>query len=390
MSRRELVFVLENSFPYYAGGIENWTYNMVKRLRDNYHITIVSENRNFGSERLYYNIPDGIKLIPYFSFRKYKWYSLINHSYFSLLDYKLRKHSIARAINKVLNSLNDKDTVIIALSTMAASYAAGKIKHNHKEIEFVCSSRGPHADVMSKNYPLFRKQILASEISNMRRADIVLTNGYDTQEYYSKRGISSIVMKNGVDLAPFYDSVPESPYKTHNKIILSVGTLWDIKGIPELISAFGIMLRKGVQNVELCFAGKGDPSKYEEQAKRLGVDKYVHFIGHQSNLIPYYKNATVIACLSGGGGFGMAAIEAMASGRPVVAWDSPVYKQFQTTKQTMVLTEEKNVEKLAQSLMEVMSNEDNFSIICNNAKLIASEFDWSKVVDDFIKIIDNQ
>ena len=61
MSRRELVFVLENSFPYYAGGIENWTYNMVKRLRDNYHITIVSENRNFGSERLYYNIPDGIK-----------------------------------------------------------------------------------------------------------------------------------------------------------------------------------------------------------------------------------------------------------------------------------------------------------------------------------------
>lgn len=388
MRRKKLIFILENSFPYYAGGIENWTYNMIMRLCDKYEITIISEQADEQRARLYYNITDKIKLFPYFSFRQFAWYNrFFNHSYFSLIDYKFRKHSMTKKLKQVVRNENKEEIAVIALSTMAASYAANHLKKEYKDVLNVCSSRGPHAEILSKSHPAFRKIIMKSEMQNMESADLILTNGYDTQAYYEKVGIHSIVMKNGVNIKPFFERETESPFTPEKRTILAVGTLWDVKCISELISAFALMNNDGVNDIELVFAGKGDPTKYIAQAEQLGVKEMVYFAGHQSDLIPYYKNATVITCLSGGGGFGMAAIEAMASGRPVIAWDSPVYRQFNTEKQTMVLTEEKNVEKLADALKAVLMNEEKYTEMCKNAQYVAKQFDWSVVVSDFEEII---
>jgi glycosyltransferase involved in cell wall biosynthesis len=71
----------------------------------------------------------------------------------------------------------------------------------------------------------------------------------------------------------------------------------------------------------LSLVGAGDSQpKYEEQARRLGVQKSIRFVGYVSReeISEYYKQADVFALPSYNEGMSVAALEAMGAGLPLV------------------------------------------------------------------------
>jgi teichuronic acid biosynthesis glycosyltransferase TuaC len=121
-------------------------------------------------------------------------------------------------------------------------------------------------------------------------------------------------LRNGVDLELFrpLDRTPNERFT-----LLTVGHLVPVKGQDLIIAALPLL-----PDVELVLAGDGpDRKKLEAQARSLGVEDRVRFLGAvpQSELPRHYSNADALVLASSREGWANVLLESMACGTPVVA-----------------------------------------------------------------------
>ena len=107
--------------------------------------------------------------------------------------------------------------------------------------------------------------------------------------------------------------------------IVQLGRLFpEIKGQDLLIRALGILAREGISNISAEFIGDGSGrQQLEELARNEGVLPQVSFAGSLSRRDTYRRLATYDLMIhpSRIEGFGLAVIEGMAAGLPVVVPD---------------------------------------------------------------------
>lgn len=376
MKRSKFVFVIESQFPCVSGGIENWLYNIIRNIPNNVDVKVISEESTRGISP-FYDI--SVQQAHYPSLRKNRLLSFLFRRPLRWIEILFVGNKILRVLNSVVD--DPSKTFIFCLSTMAPSTAGLKYKSQNPSACVICSSRGPHAEVEAAHNKWLKNWLFGIEKNNVLNSDIFFVNGFDMADYYKNLyDRLGIVLKNGVDIHRF-DIKHDTPYPIKDKkIILSVGTLIDIKGVNELIKAFALI--KDTTDTVVCFLGKGNPKRYIDLAYSLKVEDKVYFLGSTQNVVPYLQNADVITCLSGGGGFAMAALEAMCSKTPIIAWDSAVYHQFNNEIKTMKLVPEKNIEMLADAIVTVLKEPDSFKQLTNNAYILAKKFDWKIVVEE--------
>jgi D-inositol-3-phosphate glycosyltransferase len=131
------------------------------------------------------------------------------------------------------------------------------------------------------------------------------------------------VVPCGVDVSLFTPEGEIAPRGSARRI-LYVGRLVERKGIGNLITAL-----PDVPGAELVIAGGPDPAKLDldPEVRRLralaashGVSRRVYFLGRvdHATLPALYRSADVVACVPWYEPFGIASVEAMACGIPVV------------------------------------------------------------------------
>lgn len=379
---REIIFVIDSSFPYYAGGIETWLYNVSARLCETNRVTILSESKTFY-KKAFFDLDKRINLVNYGTLYSYSFFRKVLRGGFRIGCNIGKVRSITKALHKLIDDSGQYD--VIALSTLFAATAVNSVRKKRGNITFICSARCPHAEIVASRNSLFSNYLHAMERRNLMQADLALSNGYDTIAYFERKGIKTCLMKNGLDIekleAPT-EAPPDCEMPTGDYKILSVATLLDIKGIKELIAAVAIIAKRGYKNVSLILVGKGGQEKYKQLADALGISDKVRFLGHQSDVVPYLQHSDIICCLSGGSGLSMSALESMASGTPIVAWDTPVYRQFNTEYETMALVEDKNIELLADTMIGILLDPRETQSRIENARQEAMKYDWRTVIGD--------
>jgi len=108
-------------------------------------------------------------------------------------------------------------------------------------------------------------------------------------------------------------------YPQYRKIILMVARLVPEKNFKFAFKVFKKVLEK-FPDTGLVIIGDGpDRAKIEQMAKDRNISKNVKFDGWQNNLGTYYKTADVFLSTSFYEGFGMAIVEALSAGLPVVS-----------------------------------------------------------------------
>ncbi len=103
-------------------------------------------------------------------------------------------------------------------------------------------------------------------------------------------------------------------------VLLFVGMNFEVKGLGPIIAAVGTARRaRPGSPIRLLVVGRGDARKYGGIAREHGIADAVTFAGPvAAGVERYYRAADAFAMLSGFDTFGMAVLEAMAAGLPVI------------------------------------------------------------------------
>ena len=111
------------------------------------------------------------------------------------------------------------------------------------------------------------------------------------------------------------------PRKTNTLVkILSVGRLSTQKNYSVAVRAISLLETE----VAYTILGEGDDrAELEELARSLGVTDKVSFVGHKSDIKPFLEHADILLIPSLWEGFGLAAVEGMNAGLPIIASDVP-------------------------------------------------------------------
>lgn len=151
-------------------------------------------------------------------------------------------------------------------------------------------------------------------------------------------GISPAVIPNGVNAERFAagadDRVGRARWAERlGPYVLALGGIEPRKGSVDLLEAYALMRRR-LPHLRLVFAGgetlfdyRDYRREFERRAEQLGVDHTVLGVVDDADLPSLVAQAKVLAFVSTKEGFGLAAMEALAAGVPVVARDLPVLRE---------------------------------------------------------------
>ena len=202
--------------------------------------------------------------------------------------------------------------------------------------------------------------------------------------YYGYTGRCEVV-PNGVDEAYVSASFKRPPKETLKEdlgipadapIILSVSRLVEKNGIDDLLRAFALL----AGNTHLVLVGDGpDRKKLVRLAHELGIDIRVHFCGsvNHDGLLRYYRMSDVFCRPSRSEGLGIAFLEAMGAGVPVVATAVGGIRDFFIDGETGVIVRARDPEDIARGIRRVLEDENMSVRIIEQARaLVIKKYLW--------------
>ena len=115
----------------------------------------------------------------------------------------------------------------------------------------------------------------------------------------------------------------DAPYNSSSKTVLSVGALINPKGFDLALEMAKKVFERHPDWKWEIYGDGSERAKLEEQAKTLGIQDRVRFMGRSQDLMPAYQNAAIYVLPSRSEGFGLVLLEAQANHLPTVAFDVP-------------------------------------------------------------------
>jgi len=192
------------------------------------------------------------------------------------------------------------------------------------------------------------------------------------------------IIPNGIDYDRFSrDLPPLERYNDGRPTILFVGRLEKRKGFEYLLEAFG-RVRLTIPDARLLVVGaynKEDKEPYVWQARRDGI-RGVHFVGYvpEAEKPRYFRSCDVFCAPSTGNeSFGIVLLEAMASGRPVVASNISGYRSVLTSGREGLLVEPGDVAGLAAALVRLLRDAELRAHMSEQGRETARCFAWERV-----------
>src|SRR5512143_3016909 len=243
----------------------------------------------------------------------------------------------------------------------------------------------------------------------LRRADrvIVATIAELTQLrfLYKADAEKMVVIPPGVDVCHFYP-IPADEAKMYvglkpdDRMILYVGRIEPLKGVDTLIQAMSCLQWKEVEPVHLAIIG-GDPSaspremstemaRLQKLCDDLCVGQTVVFLGKrdQDKLPYYYSAAEVVVMPSHYESFGMVALEAMASGTPVIASDVGGLGFLVQDGETGFTIPDDEPDTMCQRLSLLLSDDRLRDQMGQRAAEVALSYSWEKIARNVVGVYD--
>ncbi|AKE38237.1 D-inositol-3-phosphate glycosyltransferase [Corynebacterium camporealensis] len=170
-------------------------------------------------------------------------------------------------------------------------------------------------------------------------ADLLVVNteqeAKDLAEHYDAPAGRIRIVSPGADVELFTPGTDRNTERSrrdlgiplHTKVIAFVGRLQKFKGPEVLIRATAeLFQREPFRNLRVVICGgpsgaNSTPETYRNLARELGVAKHIRFLAARppEELVDVYRAADIVAVPSYNESFGLVALEAQASGTPVVA-----------------------------------------------------------------------
>jgi len=234
------------------------------------------------------------------------------------------------------------------------------------------------------SYYLFKKY--ADKILILRTP-----TGRFVERILTSRGISPSKFEyvlNGIDVK-LIESI-QSKHKIFDGCFL--GGLRPNKGLHEIVPIWKNVC-KIKKDATLIIIGHIDEVYLKELNKEISKNGLEHnirilgFIGNEEKKIKYLKSSKVFVFPSYEEGFGIAVLEAMACGLPVVAWDLPVYRVV--FPKGIVRVPLGDVERFANEVLRLLSDPELYEKTKYEALQVALRYNWDEIAKRELKLLED-
>jgi glycosyltransferase involved in cell wall biosynthesis len=252
--------------------------------------------------------------------------------------------------------------------------------------------------IKSKNKKIFYYNIIAKYY--IKRASAIHFTTQDEKENainFLKLRNKTIVVPIGFDLSCTKELPPKGSFKDRytvlkdKKYLLFLGRINIKKGLDILVESFG-EITKEYSDLYLVIVGANEGSQgYEEEIKRrlrdAGLSGRTIFTGMLTgrDKLEAFVDADVFVLPSYSENFGMAVVEAMACGIPVVISDKVgIHREVERNRAGIIV--KTNPDSLSRGIRSLLDNEKLKREVCTNGrKMVEEYYDIDKVADMVIK-----
>lgn len=218
---------------------------------------------------------------------------------------------------------------------------------------------------------------------DLQLADALIADGWAADHLPGLLGLPVQRVAKGVDTDRFHPggpSIRDSLRLQDRRVVLTVARLVPIKRVALLVESFAAV-RACVPEAHLVIVGDGpEREALRQQAADLGVLDATTFVGSVSHrdTPAFYRAADVFALSSEFDNSPNVALEAMASGLPVVATDAGGVRQFVDDPEGGAIVPRGDAAALARALVQYVKSptEARAAGVFNRGKA-ATEFSWT-------------
>jgi len=215
------------------------------------------------------------------------------------------------------------------------------------------------------------RECIAYEEESLRKASIVFTmSDHVSRSLVEQYGLSpeNVMRVNGGCNSPPIGKPEDSRFKRMN--VLFLGVQWELKGGPQLVEAFN-KVRKRLPQATLTIVGC-TPNICSPGIEVVGRVP-------QEAVSKYLNRATCLCMVSRREAFGIAYIEAMHAGLPVIASDLGAAPDFVINGETGYRVDPDDVDALAERIGELLSDPNKCRRMGERAMALAqSQYTWER------------
>jgi phosphatidylinositol alpha-mannosyltransferase len=196
------------------------------------------------------------------------------------------------------------------------------------------------------------------------------------------------VIPNGIDVKRFTNQpvLPELADGMRN--LLFVSRLEYRKGLGYLLRAF-LQLKPSFPDLRLVIVGDGPMRRWYSNfvARNDVADVVMAGYVEPSELPRYYASCEIFcAPATGDESFGIVLLEAMASGKPIVATDIDGFRHVIRSGREGLLVERKSTRRLASALRSLLLDRELARAMGERGRRTVLQYDWERVLDQVTSV----
>ena len=173
--------------------------------------------------------------------------------------------------------------------------------------------------------------------------------------------------------------------KNNEKVITHISNFRKVKRIQDVLKAFKI-INESITS-KLVLVGDGpERGKMERLARQLDISEHVNFLGNLKSTKEVLNISDLFMLPSSSESFGLAALEALACGVPVIATNKGGIPEVVEHGKCGFLSNVGDYSEMSKNALSILSNEKTFADFKLNARQTAKKFDIQEILPIYEKI----
>ncbi|MBL3529314.1 MAG: glycosyltransferase family 4 protein [gamma proteobacterium endosymbiont of Lamellibrachia anaximandri] len=212
----------------------------------------------------------------------------------------------------------------------------------------------------------------------------VVVRGTDAKHFFEERGVKGddiYIMSGGIDGASYYPGEEEK-----RTDLIFVGRISNIKRVDILLQIVA-KLKPEHPAIKALIVGDGpDREEMEQMAASLGISENIDFVGWQTEVGDWYRQARVFILTSDSEGLSQSMIQAMMTGLPAVVSDVGDLSELVENDRNGFLIQNQDIDAYASAISGLLDDPDKLAAFGTAAKVVADQCEVGEVAKKWNRV----
>jgi N-acetyl-alpha-D-glucosaminyl L-malate synthase BshA len=186
----------------------------------------------------------------------------------------------------------------------------------------------------------------------------------ETLNAFGCAGCGIVVIPNFIDPVVYnrerYDGSMRAQFDGNRKVLMHISNFRPVKRVRDIVQVYA-RVNTQVPSVLVMVGDGPDRQEAEHEARQLGVEASVKFLGKIEQVAPLLASADLFLLPTNAESFGVSALEALASGTPVIGANVGGLPEVVKNGVTGVLCDVGDVDAMSRAAIELLTQPDRWN-----------------------------